>query len=143
MAATMNNTPLLRFFLEAGLSPNNSRFGMTPIIDIESTTPSIKPEILDLLLQYGATKENCKPGIDVVLWDNIIDISWLDAQLRVIVVVNPDVNPNTAGHPFLKRISQAFAEASKGDTYVYTPEINASNNDLNQELAWGGGSILL
>ncbi|KAI4175536.1 MAG: hypothetical protein LQ346_008057 [Caloplaca aetnensis] len=57
MAAMMNNAPLLRFFLEAGLDPNNSRFVMTPIIDIASTTPSIQPEILDLLLQYGATKE--------------------------------------------------------------------------------------
>ncbi|KAL8908675.1 MAG: hypothetical protein Q9171_005357 [Xanthocarpia ochracea] len=57
MAAMMNNAPLLRFFLEAGLDPNNSRFVKTPIIDIASTTPSIKPEILDLLLQYGATKE--------------------------------------------------------------------------------------
>ena len=58
MAAMMNNAPLLRFFLEAGLDPNNSRFVMTPIIEIVSTTPSIKPEILHLLLQYGATKEN-------------------------------------------------------------------------------------
>lgn len=57
MAAMMNNAPLLRFFLEAGLDPNNSRFVKTPIIEIASTTPSIKPEILDLLLQYGATKE--------------------------------------------------------------------------------------
>ncbi|KAL8896625.1 MAG: hypothetical protein Q9207_007619 [Kuettlingeria erythrocarpa] len=57
MAAMMNNAPLLRFFLEAGLDPNDSRFVMTPIIDIASTTPSIQPEILDLLLQYGATKE--------------------------------------------------------------------------------------
>ncbi|KAL9020906.1 MAG: hypothetical protein Q9185_001869 [Variospora sp. 1 TL-2023] len=57
MAALMNNVPLLRFFLEKGLDPNNSRFLIAPIIDFASKTPSIKPEILDLLLQYGATKE--------------------------------------------------------------------------------------
>ncbi|KAI4281996.1 MAG: hypothetical protein L6R35_005505 [Caloplaca aegaea] len=57
MAALMNNVPLLRFFLEKGLDPNNSRILIAPIIDFASKTPSIKPEILDLLLQYGATKE--------------------------------------------------------------------------------------
>ncbi|KAI4114071.1 MAG: hypothetical protein LQ345_005046 [Seirophora villosa] len=57
MAALMNNIPLLRFFLEAGLDPNNSRFFTAPIIDVASTNPSINPEILTLLLQYGATKE--------------------------------------------------------------------------------------
>ncbi|KAI4175537.1 MAG: hypothetical protein LQ346_008058 [Caloplaca aetnensis] len=81
---------------------------------------------------------SCQPGIDVVLWDNIVDNSWLDAQLQAIVLGNPGVNPNTAGDPFLKRMSQAFAEASKGDTYVCTPETNAPNNDFNQDLAWGG-----
>ncbi|KAL9039088.1 MAG: hypothetical protein Q9180_002740 [Flavoplaca navasiana] len=81
---------------------------------------------------------SCQPGIDIVLWDNIVDNSWLDAQLQAIVQGNPGANPNTAGDPFLKRMSQAFAEASKGDTYVCTPETNAPNNDFNQDLAWGG-----
>ncbi|KAL8991216.1 MAG: hypothetical protein Q9169_007917 [Polycauliona sp. 2 TL-2023] len=57
MAAMDNNVSLLRFFLEAGLDPNDSRFFLTPIIEIALTTPSMKPEILDLLIQYGATKE--------------------------------------------------------------------------------------
>lgn len=57
MATLMNNVPLLRFFLAEDLDPNNSRLFTQPIIDIASATPSIKPEILDLLLQYGATKE--------------------------------------------------------------------------------------
>ncbi|KAL9013246.1 MAG: hypothetical protein Q9173_002052 [Seirophora scorigena] len=57
MAALMNTIPLLQFFLEAGLDPNNSRFFDAPIIDVASMNPSINPEILDLLLQYGAIKE--------------------------------------------------------------------------------------
>ncbi|KAL8720888.1 MAG: hypothetical protein Q9225_002306 [Loekoesia sp. 1 TL-2023] len=57
IATLMNNVPLLRLFLELGLDPNNSHLFITPIIDIASTTPFIQPEILDLLLQYGATKE--------------------------------------------------------------------------------------
>ncbi|KAL8908674.1 MAG: hypothetical protein Q9171_005356 [Xanthocarpia ochracea] len=81
---------------------------------------------------------SCQPGIEVVLWDNIVDTNWLDAQLQAIVQGKPGSNPNTVGDPFLKRMSQAFAEASKGDTYVCTPETNAPNNDFNQDLAWGG-----
>ncbi|KAI4139297.1 MAG: hypothetical protein L6R39_006365 [Caloplaca ligustica] len=57
MATLMNDVSLLRFFLAAGLNPNNSRLFTKPIIDVASATPSIKPEILDLLLQHGATKE--------------------------------------------------------------------------------------
>lgn len=57
MATLMNNVPLLRFFLAEGLDPNNSRLFTKPIIDVASATPSVKPEILDLLLQYGATVE--------------------------------------------------------------------------------------
>lgn len=57
MATLMNNVPLLRFFLAEGLDPNNSRLFAKPIIEVASVTPSIKPEILNLLLQYGATKE--------------------------------------------------------------------------------------
>jgi hypothetical protein len=57
MATLMNNIPLLRFFLTAGLDPNNSRLFTKPIIDVALAAPSVKPEILDLLVLYGATKE--------------------------------------------------------------------------------------
>ena len=57
MATLMNNVPLLRFFLAEGLDPNNSRLFTKPIIEVASASPSIRPEILDLLLQYGATEE--------------------------------------------------------------------------------------
>lgn len=57
MATMMNNVPLVGLFLAKGLDPNNSRLFTKPIIDVVSANSSIKPEILDLLLQYGATKE--------------------------------------------------------------------------------------
>ncbi|KAL8786945.1 MAG: hypothetical protein Q9213_002487 [Squamulea squamosa] len=57
MATLMNNVPLLQFFLAVGLDPNKSRFFMRPIIDVASANSSIQPEILELLLRYGATKE--------------------------------------------------------------------------------------
>ncbi|KAL8771462.1 MAG: hypothetical protein Q9209_003132 [Squamulea sp. 1 TL-2023] len=57
MATLMNNVPLLHFFLAVGLDPNKSRFFMSPIIDVASANSSIQPEILELLLRYGVTKE--------------------------------------------------------------------------------------
>ncbi|KAI4139298.1 MAG: hypothetical protein L6R39_006366 [Caloplaca ligustica] len=82
---------------------------------------------------------SCHPEIgEVVLWDNIVDPDWIEAQGLAIVQGNPGSNPNTILDPFQKRMSQAFAEATKGDTYVCTPEGNAPNNDFNQDLAWGG-----
>ncbi|KAL8786946.1 MAG: hypothetical protein Q9213_002488 [Squamulea squamosa] len=82
---------------------------------------------------------SCHPEIgEVVLWDNIVDPDWFDAQAQAIVLGNPGSNPNTVVDPFQKRMSQAFAEATRGDTYVCTPESNALNNDFNQALAWGG-----
>ncbi|KAL9630640.1 MAG: hypothetical protein Q9164_006317 [Protoblastenia rupestris] len=82
---------------------------------------------------------SCHPAIgEVVLWDNIVDPDWFTAQGQAIVQGNPGSNPNTILDPFQKRMSQAFAEATKGDTYVCTPEGNSPNNDFNQDLAWGG-----
>lgn len=75
---------------------------------------------------------------DVVLWDNIADPAWLDAQSQAIFQGNPNSNPGIVLDPFQKRMSQAFAEATKGETYVCTPEGNAPNNDFNEDLAWGG-----
>lgn len=69
MATLMNNVPLLQFFLERGLDPNKSQFFIQPTIDFASTTPGIKPEILDLLIQYGATKEKSQKATNE--WRNI------------------------------------------------------------------------
>ena len=60
MATLMNNVPLLQFFLAQGLDPNKSRLFAKSIIDVASASPSIKPEILDLLVQYGATQEKSR-----------------------------------------------------------------------------------
>ena len=69
MATLMNNVPLLRFFLAQGLDPNNSRFFIKPIIEVAAENPSIKPEILDILIQYGATKEKSHEATNE--WRNI------------------------------------------------------------------------
>jgi hypothetical protein len=70
----------------------------------------------------------------VVPRDTIVDPGWFTAQAQAIIQDNPGANLD----PFQKRMSQAFAEASRGDTYICTPEDNAPNNDFNQDLAWGG-----
>lgn len=57
MAVLMNNVPLLAFFLVNGLDPNKSHFFSKPIIDVATTNPAIKREVLDLLVQHGATRE--------------------------------------------------------------------------------------
>ena len=69
MATLMNSVPLLRFFLAQGLDPNNSRFFVQPIIQVAAENPSIKPEILDILIQYGATKEKSHKATNE--WRNI------------------------------------------------------------------------
>ncbi|KAL8662730.1 MAG: hypothetical protein Q9168_008212 [Polycauliona sp. 1 TL-2023] len=82
---------------------------------------------------------SCHPGIGpIVLFDEIVDEKWLEAQADAIAKGNQAANPMTVNDPFMKRLSQAFAEASKGDAYICTPESNAPNNDFNQDLAWGG-----
>ncbi|KAI4242628.1 MAG: hypothetical protein LQ352_007197 [Teloschistes flavicans] len=79
----------------------------------------------------------CHPRIIfIVFGDNIAGPEWLDAQGQAIFQGNPG-GFNSLLDIFLKRLSQAFAEATKGDTYVCAPEYNAPSNDFNQELAWG------
>lgn len=81
---------------------------------------------------------NCNPQLGaVVLWDGIVDDNWFKAQALAIAQGNPN-NPSIATDPFQKRMSQAFAEASRGDTYLCTPESNSPNNAFDQRLAWGG-----
>ena len=81
----------------------------------------------------------CNPQIGaVVLWDDIVDPTWFRAQGQAIAQANPNANPSLITDPFAKRMSQAFAEASRGDAYICTPASNAPNNDFNQDMAWGG-----
>ena len=53
----MNNVPLLKFFLANGLDPNKSHLFSKPIFDVATTNPAIDRKVLNLLVQYGATKE--------------------------------------------------------------------------------------
>lgn len=57
MAVLSNNAPLVAFFLTQGFDPNQGRFFASPIFKVASTSAHIKPEILQLLIQYGATEE--------------------------------------------------------------------------------------
>lgn len=57
MTALMNNVSLLTFFLEEGLDPNKSRFFTRSILDVVTGDVGIKPEIIDLLVKFGATPE--------------------------------------------------------------------------------------
>ena len=57
MAVLMNNVPLLTFFLANGLDPNESHFFGKPIIDVATKDSAIRPEVIDLLVQHGATRE--------------------------------------------------------------------------------------
>lgn len=74
----------------------------------------------------------------VVLWDGIVNNGWLDAQALAIAQGNPTIDPARVGDPFLKRLSQAFAEASTGDVYLCTPDDNAPDNNFGDQTAWGG-----
>ena len=60
MAVLMNNAPLLAFFLDQGLDPNKSRLFSKPIIDVATSKPPVKKEVLDLLVQHGATREKSR-----------------------------------------------------------------------------------
>lgn len=73
-----------------------------------------------------------------MLFGDVVDPAWHIAQGEAIAKVNSSVNPSIAADPFQKRLAQAFAEASKGDAYVCTPEDNAPDNQFDKDLAWGG-----
>lgn len=82
---------------------------------------------------------NCNPQLGaVVLFDGIVDNDWYVAQAQAIVQGNSDTNPSIAVDPFAKRTSQASAEASRGDTFLCTPESNSPKNNFDPNLAWGG-----
>ena len=57
MTALTNNVPLLTFFLEKGLDPNKSHFFTRSILDVVTGDVGTKQEIIDLLVEFGATPE--------------------------------------------------------------------------------------
>ena len=93
-----------------------------------------------------ATKHMC--NMDTVSWSGLVDGDWLvDVQKAII---EPFRKPgmtqdeifalNDKADPFLKNLSQAFAEKSKGDVYVFIPKSNTklANNNWDKSSAWGG-----
>ncbi|KAL2046380.1 hypothetical protein N7G274_001827 [Stereocaulon virgatum] len=91
-----------------------------------------------------ATKYMC--GMDTVSWTGLCDGDWRFAVQKAIVepFKRPGMNNDELfaleekADPFLKNLSQAFAETSKGDVYVFIPEGQLPNNQWNLDSAWGG-----
>ncbi|KAL8958294.1 MAG: hypothetical protein Q9183_005867, partial [Haloplaca sp. 2 TL-2023] len=78
---------------------------------------------------------------EIVLWDNVVDIRWYDAQAEAIQLANPNLNPSASTGPFQdfqKRLSQAFGQAAQGTAYICMPDEEDANNVFRQEKAWGG-----
>lgn len=57
MTAIANNVPLLSFFLNQGLDPNQSHFFSKPLLEVVTNNSMIKSEIVGLLVEHGATTE--------------------------------------------------------------------------------------
>ncbi|KAL8740474.1 MAG: hypothetical protein Q9190_006830, partial [Brigantiaea leucoxantha] len=75
-------------------------------------------------------------------WDYMVDRSWRDTTLDAIArpfgreglgLSVADQNQKT--DPFLKNLSQAYAEASAGDAYLFMPDGSGAWSDSS---AWGG-----
>lgn len=85
-------------------------------------------------------------NMDTVSWANICDGDWRFAVQKAIV--EPFKLPGMSSDelfalsdkadPFLKNLSQAFAETSKGDVYVFIPQGQLPGNQWNMDSAWGG-----
>ncbi|KAL8991215.1 MAG: hypothetical protein Q9169_007916 [Polycauliona sp. 2 TL-2023] len=73
-------------------------------------------------------------GIDYVMFDDFVDPKWFSAQGKAIRDAKGDQEVDV----FQKRLSQAFAEASKGDVYFCTRDHKAADNVFDQQYAWGG-----
>lgn len=91
-----------------------------------------------------ATKNLC--NMDTVSWTGLCDGEWRIAVQKAIVApfMLPGMSSdeifelNAKADPFLKNLSQAFAETSKGDVYVFIPEGQLAGNQWNMDSAWGG-----
>ena len=64
MTALMNNVSLLAYFLDKGLDPNRSQFFLMPTLKAAINMPHIKREIIDLLIEYGATMEKSEKALN-------------------------------------------------------------------------------
>lgn len=71
-------------------------------------------------------------GRGSVAFNNIVNQKWYQAQGEELVRQSP-----TKLDPFQKRLSQAFAEASKGTVYFFTKNEN-DGNPMPEAQAWGG-----
>ena len=86
-----------------------------------------------------SNQTNALPLLDqVVLFDTIADPEWVESQKQIIISTNPAIKPFALIDLFLKRLSQAFAEVSKGDCYICMPDTLCIDNKFDEMLAWGG-----
>lgn len=86
-----------------------------------------------------SNQTNPLPLLDqTVLFDAIADPEWVESQKQIIVSANPATNPSVLIDLFLKRLSQAFAEVSKGDCYICMPDTLCIDNNFDEIFAWGG-----
>lgn len=102
------------------------------------------PSVGGTMARKYAAKSLC--DMETVTWVAICDAQWkIDTEKAII---EPFKQPgmssdelfalNEKADPFLKNLSQAFAEMSKGDVYVFIPKGVLPNNAWNKDSAWGG-----
>ena len=93
-----------------------------------------------------AAKYMCNtPTVD---WTGIVDPEWrVDVEKAIVQPFKKDgmtqdelFELHEKADPFLKNLSQAFAEKSSGDVYVFIPKSNTKLNDNKWDMnsAWGG-----
>ena len=91
-----------------------------------------------------ASKNMC--GIVTVSWTGLCDPQWRDSVQKAIMepfkrpgITNAELSALVdKADPFLKNLSQAFAETSKGDVYVFIPQGQLPGNQWDLSSAWGG-----
>lgn len=91
-----------------------------------------------------ATKHMC--DTPTVSWTGLADGEWRVAVQKAIIapfkqrgMSQKEVEDlNVKADPYLKHMAQGFAEASKGDAYVFIPQGALPNNEWNIDSAWGG-----
>ena len=72
------------------------------------------------------------PGRGSVAFDNIVNQKWYQAQGQELMKQS-----HSKLDSFQKRLSQAFAEASKGTVYFFTKKGN-DGTSMSENQAWGG-----
>ncbi|KAI4202073.1 MAG: hypothetical protein LQ350_002862, partial [Teloschistes chrysophthalmus] len=96
-----------------------------------------------IMARKWANKNLCE---EYVLWSSLVDGEWKVAVQEAVLEAfrRPDMTSdelfalNEKFDPFLKNLSQAFAEKSKGDVYVFIPKGELPNNQWRMDSAWGG-----